>query len=80
MASLTNYNSVIPGLIIYEHLLNIGTIKELEFRQIMEVNRTLEVIGITHKENFSSKDHITDLLGFPPSTPTPEEYLCMFTK
>ena len=43
-----------PGL-VYEHLYNISSIKELEFRQIMEVNRNVEVIGITHKENISSE-------------------------
>ena len=41
-----------PGL-VYEHLYTISPIKELEFRQIMEVNRNVEVIGIIHKENIS---------------------------
>ena len=40
-------------MVIYEHLQNIGAITELEFRQIMEVNRNVEVIGITYKENIS---------------------------
>ena len=45
--------NVLFSVVIYEHLQNIGAITELEFRQIMEVNRNVEVIGITYKENIS---------------------------
>ena len=65
-------------MVIYEHLQNIGAITELEFRQIMEVNRNVEVIGITYKENIS--EDLT-LLGPAETLPLPPPLsLCMFTK
>ena len=72
-----------PGL-VYEHLYTISPIKELEFRQIMEVNRNVEVIGIIHKENIS-KWEIIFLTCWasvtpPPSHSTTSIILCMFTK
>ena len=60
--------NVLFSVVIYEHLQNIGAITELEFRQIMEVNRNVEVIGITYKENISRE---LTLLGPAGTLPPP---------